>query len=278
MIIFLILVATYVFAQAADIVAPQYILFERDDEKYRIEYMYDIPDSNIPIKGVYFLAHGCQHQATDWFPKCTVCPQCLELPIERTIVTTLLKHGYVALAISSKNKEFRCWARHDIEPVAYVIESLYRKLSIAFHEKPLYFLGASSGGAFVAMLSHYLILNDRGFRAAGIVPQIMNIMSNGLMNHVAFPPVAIVHMERDRHTSKNVRDELQVLQAEKIPYKEYAIPPQPLTDDFFSINGGRLSANDSMKLVYAFRMQGIIDSERMVKEDPRESDNWRQVR
>ena len=38
-----------------------------------------------------------------------------------------------------------------------------------------------------------------------------------------------------------------------------------------------MSVNDSAKLVFAYRTQGVIDADRMILEDPRESNDWRQV-
>ena len=53
----------------------------------KVEYVYQIPTSSAKPKGVVFLAHGCQHSSTDFWPKSDTCSSCIGLPVERAIVT-----------------------------------------------------------------------------------------------------------------------------------------------------------------------------------------------
>jgi hypothetical protein len=67
----------------------------------QIEFVFQAPKD---ITGIILLAHGCSHSATDWWPKSQSCPQCIGLPVERSIVEAALNHGYLAVALSSFNR------------------------------------------------------------------------------------------------------------------------------------------------------------------------------
>jgi len=54
----------------------------------QIELVWQSPSEN--PKGMVFLAHGCAHAATDWWPKSESCPSCIGLPIEKSIVHSIL--------------------------------------------------------------------------------------------------------------------------------------------------------------------------------------------
>jgi hypothetical protein len=273
---FVLFVAIFVYKEVGG-VKPIYKTFDTEDDSFIVEYLVQKPLSE--VKGMMFLAHGCQHQATDWFPRTSDCESCLSLPIERNITETLLSRGYIALAASSQNREHKCWTHRDIEPIVRLISFIYSSYDFKPWNVPLYLLGASSGGAFVAMLSHHLKVNSRGFQSSGACVQIMNALNGGLLGHVDFPPIAFVHMTRDERTAKNIHDELIVLANHKIPVKVFPIAPKPITDDYFNVNGGGLSLRESVTLVRAFRLHGIIDGDRMLKEDPRQSDfeGWRSI-
>jgi hypothetical protein len=61
-------------------------------------------------EGVLFVAHGCNHAATDWLPKSDACPRCTGLPEETNITRTALRRGIAVVAVSSAaRRSHRCW-------------------------------------------------------------------------------------------------------------------------------------------------------------------------
>jgi hypothetical protein len=104
-------------------------------------------------------------------------------------------------------------------------------------------LGASSGGAFIGMLSNFLRLNDRGFQVSGIIPQIMPIIGTG-QSPITYPPVAFVHMERDQHTTRNIEREIKLLNTNHIPCKSFDVTSKPVHKDYF-FQSSILTANES---------------------------------
>ena len=60
-------------------------------------------------KGVLFVAHGCNHQAGDFWPASPRCLDCLGLPEEGVVRAAALKRGYAVVAVSSYNRTSKCW-------------------------------------------------------------------------------------------------------------------------------------------------------------------------
>jgi len=194
---------------------------------------------------VIFLAHGCQHSATDWWPKSKACPLCIGLPEEKKIVQAALKRNYMAVAMSSMDRQFsRCWRmawpppsaaiNDDTTRVVSALRTLLMQQGVA--DLPLYALGASSGGAFVPVLAHHIPLS-------GIVVQIMaqrpDVFTTPLPNpnsgkQPPYPPTLFVHMSRDSRTAEGVEADIAVLHAQGTPAARILLRPAALEASFFS--------------------------------------------
>lgn len=125
-----------------------------------VEFLYQFPvnpftnDYHQP-RGLLFLAHGCSHSATDWFPRSINCTKCLGLPVEQTIVKEALNQKLIVLVITSVNRFNKCWSYSDANRVAMVINHMYSTVipstyDITTLSLPLFLLGASSGGTVLA--------------------------------------------------------------------------------------------------------------------------------
>jgi hypothetical protein len=66
------------------------------------EAMYELPATS--PTAVLFVAHGCQHSATDFWAPTSAAPQCLGLPEEVRIVKAALRAGFAVIAISSQDR------------------------------------------------------------------------------------------------------------------------------------------------------------------------------
>ena len=74
-----------------------------------LDTLWQLPASG-STKGIVFFAHGCSHQATDFWPPSTPgCPDCLGLPIEVAIRKVVLARGYAFVAASSTDRQSKCW-------------------------------------------------------------------------------------------------------------------------------------------------------------------------
>ncbi|KIY93299.1 hypothetical protein MNEG_14663 [Monoraphidium neglectum] len=136
------------------------------------------------LEGVLFVAHGCNHAATDWLPKSDACPRCTGLPEETNITRTALRRGIAVVAV--KAALGKLLEREGLDGL------------------PLYALGASSGGAFALALASEVELD-------GVCSQVM---AHPAMEHLAraaidafgrYPPTAFVLMPRDERTAGAVQ-------------------------------------------------------------------------
>ena len=69
----------------------------------RVELAWQTPPDPV---GLLFVAHGCGHAATDFFPRSDRCPTCAGLPEESRLVAKALKRRLAVAAVSSRGG---CW-------------------------------------------------------------------------------------------------------------------------------------------------------------------------
>lgn len=131
------------------------------------------------LRGTLFVAHGCSHAATDFWPQSRSCPRCIGLPEEVNITARGLARGYAVVAVSSADREVhKCWdgsvgddgaPSPDTRNVLRVLATLAEREDLL--GLPVYALGASSGGAFVLQLAAHA--PGAAVSLAGICSQVM---------------------------------------------------------------------------------------------------------
>jgi len=227
------------------------------------EFVWQLPSSS--IKGLVFLAHGCAHSSTDFWPlNSESCAKCIGLPVERAIVSEILCRGYIPLAISSSNREHKCWEEKDIERVARVIRFICDKLRLPSDDTiPIYAIGASSGGSFVA--SFGAEAKKFGLKVRAIAVQIMSLHSI----RYDIPPVVFVHMSRDKRMARHIASVIPQLHAHGVVAKSYICGPKPITDMYFHEFGGVLTREESQLFATALVKAGLVDpTSRLLLTDP----------
>jgi hypothetical protein len=138
-----------------------------------VEFVWQMPpEPKTPIVGVLLLCHSCHHGALDWWPPPpppspssssaspptaghaagSSCPKCAGLPVETGIVSAGLARGYAVVAVTSRDRERRCWReRHDLRALGQAV-SFVRKAAGLPEGSPLAALGFGSGGRMVTLL------------------------------------------------------------------------------------------------------------------------------
>lgn len=123
-----------------------------------LETLWEVPASP---KGVLFVAHGCNHAATDWWPASPRCPTCVGLPEERIIRKAALRRGYAVVAVSSFDRDTQCWHNtgspadsDDLQRLPDVLKAVVKEEGLG--SLPLYAFGASSGGGIVLRLAEIM--------------------------------------------------------------------------------------------------------------------------
>lgn len=206
---------------------------------------------------VLLLAHGCSHSATDFFPASAGCPACTGLPEEALISAAALRAGFLVVAVSSENRETKCWSPEVDGPR---VSAVLKKLLAGKEEKPLYALGASSGGAFVAHLPDYEP------RVAALEVQIMAASFASLRR--PFPPSRWVHMPVDAGMASGVTAVVAALRLENRPVEEVQLSPQPVTPAFLRARIPALGGA-AETVVAALRGADLLDKRGFLVSDPR---------
>uniref|UniRef100_A0A7S0SD81 Uncharacterized protein n=1 Tax=Mantoniella antarctica TaxID=81844 RepID=A0A7S0SD81_9CHLO len=246
-----------------------------------------------PPRGTMFLAHGCNHAATDFFPRCAQCPKCTGLPEETALVGKARARGYAVVAVSSVG---RCWSgAADVPRVKRAIDAVVAK-NVHLAGKPVFAFGVSSGGAFVGILPFFTAVD-------GIIAQISSVRLPKLDNFSLaeelraqggrgdFPPVVFSHMARDELTGKLIDGAKKYLERMGTPVRITELSPLPIHDGFFAARihaasgdglgavgvggaGGAIGAETSAAMAGALRQADMLDARGFLAEDPRAS-NWR---
>eukprot|EP00419_Tripos_fusus_P009266 CAMPEP_0172663670 /NCGR_PEP_ID=MMETSP1074-20121228/6087_1 /TAXON_ID=2916 /ORGANISM="Ceratium fusus, Strain PA161109" /LENGTH=423 /DNA_ID=CAMNT_0013479705 /DNA_START=59 /DNA_END=1330 /DNA_ORIENTATION=- len=216
-----------------------------------IETLWQRPKGN--PKGVFFIAHGCMHQATDVFEpedssgrvfkECSTSNfgRCLGLPEEVSLRRTALSRGYVVMAVSGGRGKQSCWSSTaDLARVAKAVHHVLKAEKLP-EDTPVLASGASSGGAFVSELA--LPLTKPGDSAVGGMPHLKCVVTQvssmgplswadgGLDRRI---PILFVHMARDGFTWDQVEDDFLILKDQGIRTAKLKVKPHKVDADFLS--------------------------------------------
>ncbi len=146
---------------------------------------------------------------------------------------------------------------------------------------PRFALGASSGGAFVALLPFHART-----RFAALCIQIMGVPPDmltaplpdgagaGASSNAAYPPSLWVHMPRDGRIASVVRADVDALRQAGAVAEEIRIEPQAVTPTFLSDRVRGVSPDASAAAREALRAAGLLNGTGFLLSDPRRSE-WR---
>ncbi|KAK3244237.1 hypothetical protein CYMTET_46143 [Cymbomonas tetramitiformis] len=230
--------------------------------------------------GVLFLAHGCSHKATDFWPKSTDCPDCLGLPEEVRITQASLASGLLVMAISSWGKcwdtnlksgarDSRPYVNNDLENVVGAIQ-MVQKLESA-ETLPIFALGASSGGAFVSILPHRVKLQALCVMISGLEPDTLETAVEG-----GYPQTLFVHMQRDEHTMRAVARSIVELKKLQVRTADIVVLPQNVESFFFYLRIESITQDLSARMVSALTYAGLTGPTGILYKDPRGT-MWREA-
>lgn len=255
-----------------------YPRYARTGPKEDIETLWQRPPGE--VKGMLFIAHGCNHQATDFFTmqgrdgwQFTGCEKsfsgsCLGLPEEVEMRRAARNRGYLVVTVSGGNGKHSCWdSRRDVDRVKLALQ--YVREQEGLQSVPLFATGASSGGALVGALA-----------AAG-VPHLKCVSPqvSAIDVPATFPQdvsIFFVPMVRDKGTAAQVQQNIQQLKKQGIRVAQQVVKESPLSDKFLENNGVGLTPGAADEAMASFRKSGVVNEHAFLKEDPRVS-NWRQA-
>lgn len=166
-------------------------------------------------KGTFLLLHGCGKHASDFYA----------LPQESRMATAVLDRGFTVLAPDASPKPGQCWDPVHDGPL--VRDALHEFLkSQHLHDRPVYGLGISNGGAMLEYLFAVLNVNFAGLHF-NVGPNVGPAW--GLFKTKKHPPVAFVHMQHDPYTPQRVvRPAVAYLRQMHTPVQEFEVAPLAL--------------------------------------------------
>eukprot|EP01007_Sphenomonas_quadrangularis_P000416 NODE_1260_length_937_cov_100.299550_g1045_i0.p1 GENE.NODE_1260_length_937_cov_100.299550_g1045_i0~~NODE_1260_length_937_cov_100.299550_g1045_i0.p1 ORF type:complete len:290 (+),score=62.60 NODE_1260_length_937_cov_100.299550_g1045_i0:22-870(+) len=215
--------------------------------------------------GIVVLCHGCSHGAPDFWPKSSGCHNCVGLPEEVKIARACVAAGFLAVAISSKDRISKCWTRVDLQRVVKTIQHIQTHYPSA-SGLPVFAFGASSGGAFVG----HLAASGQIELLRGICVQIMGLPAPDQLQ----VPTMLDHMPLDEHTASAVAADLKALSGRGVAVLETRLTPKVVNATYFSDQIPGFPVTMSAQIYAALRSKGIIDGLGRLHEDPRQTD-WR---
>jgi len=238
-----------------------------------IETVWQRPHAELP-RGVFFIAHGCQHQGTDIFSdvghdgwRFAECEQsnfgkCLGLPEEIRLRDAARSRGYVVMAVSGGRGLKSCWnMERDLARVDAAIRHVKAAEGLR-EDAPVLAYGASSGGAFVGRLTAPVAKGGVPHLHC-IVPEIMAV--HGAPNRGV--PVLFVHMPRDQRTAAAVNTDISALRKQGVRVSELQVNPRPVTAEFLAPCLNEELASEAMEALHA---DGLLDGAGHLKRDARE--------
>ena len=254
-----------------------------------VEVVWQAPGSSSRQTGVLLMSHGCSHSATDWWPPSPSCTRCTGLPEETRIVAAALQAGMFAVAISSVDRDTMCWhVAHDAPRVLDALEVVLASVNIS-DTVPRFAMGASSGGAFSALLPTYTQPPHPPWRAVavqimGVPPDMLSMApmssssSDGNASTLAaqYPPSLWVHMPRDAALAELVQSDLATLRASNVTAEEVQVHPLAVSPQFLTERIGGLSNETATAVHGALVKADLLDGNGFLRQDPRRAP-WREA-
>ncbi|KAL4426995.1 hypothetical protein ABPG77_009556 [Micractinium sp. CCAP 211/92] len=239
-----------------------------------LETLWEVPHQP---RGVLFVAHGCSHSGSDWWPPSQRCQHCLGLPEEMIVRRAAVERGYAVIAVSSFDRETKCWHNtaasrsEDLQRVPDILRAVMKEEGLS--ELPLLSFGASSGGSFALRVGALMP------EVKGVVSQITPVnpsIFKGLDR--PFPPTIFVHMaERDPSKAETVAAALGVLKESGTPAAEIRVGPRPCTPEFLQ-RSPLIPQKMARSIVDALTEAGLLDEGGYFIEDPRRTGKqWRDL-
>lgn len=249
-------------------------------------YIYEVP-RDIPVKGIALLLHGCGHGAIDFWTPSLGCPGCLGLPGELRVTDIALRHGYAVLAVSSVDRDTKCWrpnaqgqgpdyevVRHSLSQLEAVVTIAFGRRTAAAVSKQLIVFGVSSGGTFASTLP----FTSHGENIHGIIYEVARPapMWRGQLRNSSspYPPTVFIHMgNRDKGTADYVNNAIAELSGLRVPTLERNVAPKAFTVEYCKAMLPDYSYHCT-RLVRALQQGRHLDGDLYLLENPRKS-SWR---
>ena len=247
-------------------------------QKYRAEgrtHYYQIP---VDPRGTLFVLPGCARWGPGFWPyDKTACPECVGLTEDVAHTKQALARGYAILVgwpVDLANPGQLCWSAKDDGPtVTTILEGFVQKHGLA--KKPVYVLGASSGGSVSLRLSAMLVAKKSPLRISGVLAEVSTRMGvdDAVRGLKTFPPIAWISLGTPKEIQA-VKDHAALYTKKYGPGAHATALRRPITPSYFSDRHPGISPEKSAALAKAMREVGLVRADGLFAYDFKEKKVW----
>ena len=216
-------------------------------------------------KGLVVFFPGCARFPYGVWPKSATCPECCGMPQDVSHTKQALRKGYAVLVLTPMLQTgplAGCWSMHggvgDYPQVQSIVSSFIQQHG--FKGKPLYVIGASSGGGLIQNLARKVT-----FPIAGVISEVE---SHQDVPPKGSPPTVFVVMQRDPKGLVEAPQHVSGYQKAGIPAAWVMSPKRIVYPTFFSDLIVSVTPTQSQAAVASLKSSGILDAAGNILYDP----------
>ena len=247
-------------------------------QKFRAEgrsHYYQIP---VNPKGTLFVLPGCARWGPGFWPyNKTACPECVGLTEDVAHTKQALSRGYAVLVgwpVDLAYPGQLCWSAKDDGPtITSILEGFVAKHGLA--KKPVYVLGASSGGSVAQKLSAMLASKRSHLQISGVLVEVSTRLSveDAVRGMKTFAPTVWVSLGSPKEIQA-VKDHAAQYSKKYGPGAHATALRRPITPPYFSDRHPGISPQQSAALAKAMREVGLVRADGLFAYDFKEKKVW----
>jgi hypothetical protein len=216
-------------------------------------------------KGVVAVLPGCARSVYGFWPYSTDAADFFGFPEDVSHTKQILRKGYAILVLTPNDTRTLCWSTKGDDPghLTAIIASF--QATNGLMGKPLYPLGASSGGGLAVRFA----VNDRagGLRVDGIISEV----STHAAPTEKSPPIVWVVMERDAQSQEDIKPHMESMRKWGISCAALVQPSRRITPEFFSEQMSAITPGKSAQMARVLKEIGLIDDDGNLMADPKDA-------
>ena len=222
-------------------------------------HYYQIPSDP---KGLLLVLPGCARWGPGFWPHDKArCPECVGLTEDVSHTKQALARGYAVLVAWPVDRAFPgqyCWsAKDDGDSLVAVLEDFVARNNLG--GKPIYVMGASSGGSVALRMPSLLEWKRSKLTVSGVLAEVSTKLevSEMVRDMKYYPPVAWIAMGDNPGEIANAKKRVSDY-SRFGPAAMTVSPVRPVTDDYFSDRHPRITPTQSKELVAAMTAIGLL--------------------
>lgn len=228
--------------------------------------------------GLLLVLPGCARWGPGFWPHDPVgCPECVGLTEDVAHTKQALARGYAILVgwpVDRARPGQYCWsAKDDADSIVKVLEEFVARHGL--QGKPIYVMGASSGGSVALRMPAILAQRASKLTVSGVLAEVATTLEvPDMVRGVAFHPPRVWVAMGDNATEIS-RAKKRVSDYSKFgPAALVVSPVRPIVDAYFSDRHPQISPAQSAELVGAMRRVGMLDAAGRFTIDIKKNKAW----